>query len=658
MASLAAGTLLQVLELLKAARAVQSDARISDSSVMLDHQEKKDECKAETNDAPGVTQRSSDDIAMTILDRVWLADPETSRCPPVRDVMLQLLKTLYDSREHLHENIVRCRVLSSLRSAEELNLTDATGNESSGRRFVPGGSLLVSAMVDSSIRRRLDETLTTQQRGVDVASGVEEKQSEWDGRVAFVVDLLCHFDVDVRDAAIKSTKKFFGDNGGGRIASRMDQGALRQLLAGAAKALAAEAHPPNVRRLVRLLCRIGLRLDVHREPVPVEPLWCHLRSMCDGATPVTGDVRAGALEAMGTIVRLGNESSRTSRLREYVGLLEGANDPEQPMLTTAAAAASLAASGVLSYSVLSDEIGDRCWGSDKALAAIHARLLFVALMLLQDDDQRVRACVSRTCAGAADGAPIARNCVQTDVTSIKGGGGRVDLLMTELVLTRLTVLSESETDADGSVAKQFSLDLIRAIEAISSANVERLLAALSPSAGGDEETTDTCRGRGGHQDDSGADKVWEDGNGGHIFDREERKQFHEPVLFACAAGPYLKRALLAMKKRGDGVPRVVSLGFARVLEGLSKSLKALTDSPRAAARVTWVPEVYQGIVAASAAVGAAALGSAMKDREGGWSKEATRVLGACKKLDQVLGGDEGLHPGVLNAVHEVMSVSQ
>ena len=141
-----AGTLLQVQELLLVARAVRDSGRMSVSSAMSDHKDKKD------GDL-GVSDELSEDTVNTNLDRVWLADPQVLRCPPVRYVLLLLLRALEQSREHLRDGI-NDRVLSTLRSTEERNLTDVIRTENAGR-FVTGNPLLGSAVVDATIRRRL-----------------------------------------------------------------------------------------------------------------------------------------------------------------------------------------------------------------------------------------------------------------------------------------------------------------------------------------------------------------------------------------------------------------------------------------------------------------------------------------------------------------------
>lgn len=628
-----AGTLLHVQELLLVARAVRDSGRMLVSSATYDQKDKKD-------DDLGVSDELSEDTVNTILDRVWLADPQVLCCPPVRHVMLLVLRALEQSRKHLQDGITD-RVLSALRSTEELNLTDVMRAEYAGR-FMPGNPLLCLSVVDATIRCRLTRYFGTKSTEVD------KDKRKGAVEIEFVVGLLCSSDVNVRDAAIKSTKKFFGDSDsdseGVKMLTAKDQEALEQLWAGVAKALAVEAYHPNVRRLVRLFCRIGgLRTNADRQLVSPEPLWCLLRKLCYDMAGVSNDVRAGALEAMGHLVRLVCLGERdalgptySSKLEEYVSLLENAVAPEQPMLTAAAAATSLAVSGVLSCFLESSGDISHCWKVlGEGLATIYVRLLFVTLMLLQDDDQRVRASVAYTWAKAIKSASIGRDSEEVVAPSI-GRGARVDMCATESILERLSVLSESAGD-EGSVAEQFTSDLMRVIEEISHIDVGGLLMALSVAGEGDQDI------------DAGDNE-----GGGLVFDKEDRKRFHEPVPFACITGPYLKTALGTIRTRGGVVPQSVTLALVRVLNGLSGALEALAGSPQAAPRLTWLPAVYQGIVA-SAVTGAAAVGHVFAGGTVLCSDEIARALKACKKFNEVLGRDDRLHPEVLSAVERMLT---
>lgn len=347
-------------------------------------------------------------------------------------------------------------IQSALRSAEELNFShEATSHirPADGRcRALPGRSVLVSAVAGAVVRHRLEsctpgrETLT---RGYaasvaspNVGSAEEPRNSNTSTEMAepteadqlqLVADMMSSPDVDVRDAAIKATKKAFGAAGalgrGGGLSPR----ASLLVWAGAATALMAETHPPNIRRLVRLLSRVGFRLQGCCIPWPiVHQLWEHLRGLCEYGS---GDVHAGALEVMGVVMRLGmataaeDESAPTcSALRrdEYTSLLEDGVDSAQPVVTRAGAAVSLASSGLLKTASAAGAPTTASASADPSNATApgamatgvdlnekqeevrvgrgagtSTRLWFVALSLLQDDDEGVRNCASRACAAPA-----------------------------------------------------------------------------------------------------------------------------------------------------------------------------------------------------------------------------------------------------------------
>lgn len=353
-------------------------------------------------------------------------------------------------------------VQSALRSAEELNFSHEAASHmgsADGRcRALPGRSVLVSAVAAAVVRRRLESS--TPERGtsrrVYAASGasvnadpaeeprsidciVEENinpmveepiEAE---QLQLVADMLSSPDVDVRDAAIKATKKAFGTAGTLRKVGGVSSRASLLVWTGAATALMAETHPPNIRRLVRLLSRVGVRLRGCCLPSPmVNQLWEHLRGLCEGGFE---DVHAGALEVMGVVMRLGEApaaedengpSFSALRLDEYTSLLESGVDSAQPVVTRAAVAASLASSGLLlktastaAAPITTSAPANSCTAAAARVtganlnrkqeevrvdrgAGTSTRLWFVALSLLQDDDGRVRNCASRACAMASD----------------------------------------------------------------------------------------------------------------------------------------------------------------------------------------------------------------------------------------------------------------
>lgn len=413
-------------------------------------------------------------------------------------------------------------VQSALHRAEEINFSLETGPQirpSGDRRVVPGRSVLASAVVGAVIRRRLTlafdgcRAAAESRAGADVslgegtainpaagtrkisgesATGVvasvnpgvggvsarvtttpgkdkrdEEHETSEVTQARYVAELLSTPDVDVRDAAIKATKKVFGEASRRRNLVMSPQGSY-VIWTGAAKALMEEKHPPNVRRLVRLLARVGLHLRGYcLPPVAVDSLWKHLRRLFDGEGG-PGEAQAGALEVIGVIIRLdrrqrlvneiqtdeeGASSFIAVRVEEYARFLERAVGPAQPVVARAAAAASLVSSGILSTaaptsttsaagaaaacpaSTASSAAGNDTKGEARSIPRTGAaagdtasgqhgeqcpdlssgtfgRLWFVALSLLQDDDERVRSFAARVCSAAvnsstspAQGAP-------------------------------------------------------------------------------------------------------------------------------------------------------------------------------------------------------------------------------------------------------------
>lgn len=418
-----------------------------------------------------------------------------------------------------------------------------------------------------------------------------------------------------------------------------------------------EVHPPNVRRLVRLLSRVGMCLRGCPLPDSVGLLWDHLRGLCeDGAAGGSEEVHAGALEVMGVIVRLGKPVEEASRsavdLDEYAGLLEAAADALMPVAMRAASAASLASSRLLG-TASPGHLGDRTGPGSCDIGAF-VRLWFVALSLLQDDEERVRTCAARACAAAADSSSPQVTAVE-GVPASSEGGGRVDLFAVDLALARLAGLAEDPRD-DGRAAGQLALNLLRVLASPQETSGENL-ATVHDSVDVDAVTDAGAQGFGDGDVDAAIGETSEDGE--MIFGREERNQFQEPGLFALVAAPYLRRVLLALDARDRTMPGAVVQGLAGVLDGLAEKLEGLKDAPSA----TWLPAVYLGITSATA-VGGAVLeftvshrarkhhGDGHGGREGdaGLSSEVARAVKACEDFEAVLDGNESVHPDVWRGV--------
>lgn len=643
-----AGTLLQVLELLLAARSSQGGGQVSTTSTVPDHD---DQTPIPPDEHSGHTL---DELATnggeTVLGLLWLVDPALSPCPPIRHAMLGVLRALVEAR--VGGDSFCGQVLSALQAAEETNFAEATRPEPAGQ-FVPGRSLLVSAVVDATVRRRLGGTLFGDPSG---DSPVGESAAECEGgtssaaEVEFVVELMCSADVDVRDAAIKATKKIFaGANRLGALSSA--QHPLLQIWAGAARALAGEVHPPNVRRLVRLLSRVGVHL--HRRPLPVasEPLWGHLRGLCENSSIGSEDVHAGALEAMGTIIRLGEESvegpSSAAGVTQYVKFLEFAADPEQALSMRAAAAASLASSGLLGGTPSSSTANEGC-GRDTSGVSAHVRLWLVTLSLLQDDDENVRGCAARMCSAAAEDFPMGRN--NGNYVESSRRGGRVGLRAVHLALARLAALAENRDG--GPAAEQFSLKLLQVIAAMTGTSAQELSAIASSAGGGVGRLSQ------GHEELDGRSGGGDDDDEA-IFGREDCNQFQEPPLFARAVAPYLYRALVALDAREGTFPQAVVSELASVLARLAGSLETFSASPDCLAGATWLPGVYREVVISTTVGGAVLEFAATRgDREYGhgnvaadFSNAVSRAMHACEQWRAVLGRDDRVHPGVSSAVN-------
>lgn len=645
-------------------------------------------------------------------------------------------------------------VHSALRSAEELNFShEATSHVGSadGRcRALPGRSVLASTVAAAVVRRRLESSTIggeTSRRdysasgtSVNAGSSAESRSSACieenmiakveepneAERLQLVADMLSSSDVDVRDAAIKATKKAFGAAGTLRKAGGLSSRASLLVWAGAATALMAETHPPNIRRLVRLLSRVGFHLQGCCLPSPMaHKLWDHLRGLCQIGSE---DVHAGALEVMGVVMRLdeapaaedeSGPSCSALRLDEYTSLLEDGVDSAQPVVTRAAVAASLASSGLLkTASTAAASAGTSASADPSTVPAAAAlttgvafdreqdevrvdrdagtctRLWFVALSLLQDDDEGVRDCTSRACAAAASHgmsttvgaggsagesvlhtasnkkfvesftAPPKQTCFffeppdlvltsQCCLFSCPTSGGRVDLCAVDRVLSHLAAIAEN--DGGGRAAEHFVSNLLRVLvgtPGTTSAPADAGLNGVGIGANSQEARFDMEYERNGEDEDEDT-----------IFGHERRNQFQEPAVFARVAAPYLCRALVALDAREGGstvFPAVVLLGLARVLGSLSDKLEELDGAGSA----SWHAGVYGGLVSA-AAVGAAvfvffSIGDHRTKHggEGGagglLSRELARARKACEDFEAVRGGSQGVHPEVSSVISQAL----
>ena len=585
--------------------------------------------------------------AAAVLDLVWLADPSRSPCPPIRHAMLNVLQVL---AEFGGGSVAK--VQSALQTAREDNFSHAV-RTGSGGRVVPGRSVLVAAVVGAAVRSRLGRALVGEADRVGGScSGGEGTETSPAEEVEFAVSLWTSDDMDVRDAAIKATKKFFGP-GRDRKAGGVSQEVSLLVWAAAAHALMAEVHPPNVRRLVRLLARVGLCLRRSSLSDPAGLLWDHLRRLCgDGQAGGSEEVHAGALEVMGVIVRLGKsvadgESRPSVDFDEYAGLLECAADAFQPVSTRAASAASLASSRLLAMS--SPGHVDSRGGPGACGVGAFVRLWFVALSLLQDDDERVRICAAQACADTADSSSSEKDVSGGGKWGSLRGGGRVGIFAVDRALARLSGLAE---DPDGRAAEHFALNLLRVLAVTSEAGGEIIPATLNDevNVGAVTDAGVGGGGFGGGDVDEDVGEASEDGE--MIFGREERNRFQEPGLFACVAAPYLLRALVALDARDQPLPASVMQGMSGVLHGLAEKLESLRDS----ASATWLPAVYRGIISASAAGGAVLEFMASRhDRKhnGGdvdLLKQVARAVKACEGFEAVLGRNESAHPEVSRGV--------
>ncbi|CAM9221310.1 unnamed protein product [Ectocarpus fasciculatus] len=751
------GTLLQVLELLLAMRARSTGGQHADGTT----QER--EIPPEGSDSGSACSKSEAQLpksSMAVLELSWLADPMQSRCPPIRSVMLQVLEVLSGFEAERGRCITTPgAVQSALHRAMEMNCSLETGS-SGVRRVVPGRSALVSAVVGAVIRHRLtlpfgggrvaaklrvgadvslgegteinpgaDTTKISSESAMGVVASVnpgvgvstrvtavpgknkreEEHETSEVMQARYVAELLSTPDVDVRDAAIKATKKAFGEAARRRKLAMSPQGSCL-IWTGAAKALMEESHPPNVRRLVRLLARIGLHLRGYSlPPAAVDSLWKHLRRLCDGKGG-PGDAHAGALEVMGVIIRLDRRrrlvdemqtddeagwSFNAVRVDEYASFLEQAVDPAQPVVARAAAAASLVSSGILTTASPTSTTAaagpaaacpapttSSSAGNDtkrEAESIPHAgvaagntasgqqggqypdlssgtfvKLWFVALSLLQDDDERVRSFAARACSAAVGRSS---NPVQGGPD---GAGGCVDLCAVDLVLTHLVSVAK---EGEACTAEDLVLNLLRVFGG--------MLAECSISAGqsfGSVRDGAASGMKGGvgvispDRDDDVNGLAGVKGDAETIFGREERSQFQEPTLFARVAAPYLCRALEALDSGVFQEP--VTQGLVDVLGKVARIFAGLSGL----ASATWEPGVYQRVMC-SALIGASAmeyLSSRGCRIEGGGGDEAVtmelsgqlrRAKEACEYLEYFesgVGGSEGAHPAVSEGVSFIL----
>lgn len=670
----------------RAFQASQGGDQLSETSAMSSTHGKEEDSPSLTkaDDHPGsLLEKVAMAAKAAVLNLLWLADPALSPCPPIRHAMINVLQVLAGFRGDGRGSKDNTR--SALKTAWEVNFADAVRPGSAGR-FVPGRSVLVAAVVGAAVRCRLGKALV-REAGFSAYGGVTNEvggaETSPSKEMQFSASLLTSADADVRDSAIKATKKFFGPGSGHDRTARVSQEGSLLVWAAAANALMFEAHPPNVRRLVRLLSRVGLCLRGCSLPGSVGLLWDHLCGLCEnGVAGGSEEVHAGALEVMGVIVRLGKPAAEGSPrsfavdLNEYAGLLEDAADVLMPVSTRAASAASLASSQLLGTAAAPGHVDGRS-GPGACDVGAFMRLWFVALSLLQDDEERVRICAARACADAADDAADAANAADSSPSEVKAGGGvstyskgggRVDLFAVDLALARLAGVAEDPRD-NGRAAEQFALNLLRALASAPEASGENLAAmhdSVNVDAAAGAGAGEGAREFGGGGVDEGIGEA-SDEDGGMIFGREERNQFQEPGLFAGVAAPYLLRALLALDARDRTLPGAVVQGMAGVLDGLAEKLESLRDSPSA----SWLPAVYLGITSATA-VGGAVLEFTVSrhgrkddgDGDGGRKgdvelrREVARAVKACEHFEAVLGGNECVHPEVSRGVGLALRAAQ
>ncbi|CAM9509798.1 unnamed protein product, partial [Discosporangium mesarthrocarpum] len=440
------GTLLQVLELLRAAN------RVCPSPVIFG---------LGASDGASCLGRSSSPIATlvsvgeeAILPCSWLVDPSKCLCPPIRSAMLLIIEELAnlsrsvgqmpsdrfepsDSNGELKaagRGAVSSTGVSALQTARWLNLAKVLKATVSGLvNPVPGRSQLALVCVHRAVQEGVLRALCGEGAGGctrDVKTGV----SRWEcGGVSaeksphleldFALKLMSSPDSDVRDAAIKGLKRAFhpfkgllgagGERncgGEGTLTIRDDNGThskvLKLVWAEVSRLIPSEKHPPNLRRLLRLLCRIGAALrglgSSNLPRVGLPELWKHLSGLCLDQEARGGEVQGNALHVMGFLVYEKLPDLGEAHSKEWLKLLEEAADPKQAVSVRHSAAASIADSGVLHKGPGSELCIQRGGGMEeeeggRAFATFLVGLWFVVLRLLQDDDERVRSFTACSC---------------------------------------------------------------------------------------------------------------------------------------------------------------------------------------------------------------------------------------------------------------------
>ncbi|CAM9301190.1 unnamed protein product, partial [Choristocarpus tenellus] len=329
------------------------------------------------------------------LQQVWLADPVKSLSPSIRALTLKVLEAFALCKKPGSNNYYSPGALgivedpglaleAALHSAQNANTVHALQRQPSVlKSIVPGQSLLISSCVHEVVRRTIcQQVMSTNGRGHVMAAerkggiGVVDLHLELGSCLA----LISSTDCDVRDAAIKGVKRALrgsigvdemdkrercrsgnitpSDGPGGRSRECIDQ--LQEMWEQVARAVPNEPHPPNVRRLLRILCRIGAHLKVQNAwggstttGVGKDTFWAYLRTQCLDGKGRGGDIHANALEVMGFLLSSDAEHHETlgdgendGIAEEWLDLVEEGADPEQPVAVRLATAASIAASGV------------------------------------------------------------------------------------------------------------------------------------------------------------------------------------------------------------------------------------------------------------------------------------------------------------------------
>lgn len=727
------GTLLQLLELILAARAAPQASSVQQSISGNTHyndpsssQQPSDEAQlsvpfpkqaqlAGHSEAARIAERATD----SALEHIWLADPTMTPCPPIRLAMLLVLEALGDWLGHAClapedrssargiESGASCRIRSTLRTAREANLEEAIKPGAVGRHM-PGQSLLVSYVISAGVKERLESAFVGKGRGNDKLDSDDQTAGEVKkDSLPLVLELLSHSNVDVRDAAIKTTKKWFGPRSMRRsfyvttqapkVEMNLPQTAVLEVWVAGARALVVEVHPPNIRRLLRLLSRAGSWLTGHISGLPQldapYPLWEHLCLLCDNGVGMgtgAGDIHAGALEVLGVVVRLagggakgvGIDKLETTKLAVngwgdinhgvYVSILEYAADPEQPLSTRVAATQSLASSGLL--------VLDNDWSTaGEGYLAVFVRVWFVLLSLLQDHDDRVRVCAARV--RSAAGGEEFPCTTSADIEKTSGSSklrpaptDRQYLRQVQAVLTRMISLAEKTSGKENGgrdAAEHVVLALLRAFSTIPGTSLEELLEMASLRVGSLEKYRETDSGGdlrdttlGAHVADSGREGCG--GEGEEIFSKEDHTQFEEPSLFSWTAAPCLWRALIALgasiKRRS--LPEKVAEGVVTVLRNLAEIIECFVGPFAIVPSATWLPEVYGGVTA-TLAVGTVVLqfvlthGGSDQDIQADYVQETASIAKACSLFNEAgLHRGKGVHPDIQRGVARVFELIQ